>query len=110
VLTVAVSSETWKKNIADLAGQILFKLNGALGSSMVSYVEFTVDARYVRARDKPRVPSKSGAEWESLVTSELSPDLERAADEIKDEGLRRKFLRASTSSLARRKLNSERVR
>ena len=36
VLTVAVSSETWKKNMADLAGQLLFKLNGALGSTAVS--------------------------------------------------------------------------
>lgn len=105
VLTVAVSSETWKKYITDLAGQILFKLNGALGSSMVSYVEFTVNAKYVRKHSRSAVLSKSEAEWKSLVGDELTSELETAASDIEDETLRQLFLKASTSSLARQRLD-----
>jgi hypothetical protein len=105
-LTVAVSSDTWKKHVGDLADQILFKLNGALGSSMVSYIEFTVDARYVRKQNKPPVRSKSEDEdeWKSLVREELTSDLKTAATDIEDEALRQLFLNASTSSLARQRL------
>ena len=104
VLTVAVSSDTWKKHMSDLADQILFKLNGTLGSSMVSYIEFTVDARLVRKQNRPATRSKGGTEWESLVAEELTSDLKTAATEIEDEALRQLFINASTSSLARQKL------
>jgi hypothetical protein len=110
VLTVAVSSETWKKQVADLAGQILFKLNGALGSSMVSYIEFTVDAKFVRKQRRPAVRSKSGGEWDSLVSDELTVGLETAANGIEDETLRQLFLTASTSSLARQRLEHKKDR
>jgi len=109
-LTVAVSSDTWKKHVGDLADQILFKLNGALGSSMVSYIEFTVDAGFVRKQYKPAAPSKSEAEWKSLIGDELTSDLETAASEIEDEPLRQLFVNASTSSLARQKMDAEKDR
>ena len=103
VLTVAVSSDTWKKHIRDLADQILFKLNAALGSSMVSYIEFTVDAWFVRKQNKPAARSKGETEWESLVANELTSGLKAAASEIEDATLRQLFLSASSSSLARQK-------
>lgn len=109
VLTVAVSSETWKKNIVDLAGQILFKLNGSLGSPTVSYIEFEVDPMFVRAHLGPQERSISASDWECLIANELSPKLERAACDIEDENLRRQFLRASAGSLARQKLVNERA-
>ena len=107
VLTVAVSSEMWKKHIADLAGQILFKLNGALGSAMVSYVEFTVDPRFVRKQNKPAAHSQGLAEWESRVRDERTSELETAANGIDDEKLRKLFLDAAAGSLARQKLKME---
>ena len=107
VLTVAVSSEMWKKHITDLAGQMLFKLNGALGSAMVSYVEFTVNARFVRKQNRPAARSTGFAEWESRVRDEITSELETAANEIDDEDLRRLFLNAAASSLARQKQDIE---
>src|SRR5829696_1699142 len=74
-LIVAVSSETWKKQIGDLAGQILFKLNGALGTALVSYIQFTVDTKFVRNQNKPPARSKDDAEWNALVAGELTSDL-----------------------------------
>jgi hypothetical protein len=109
MLTVAVSSDTWKKHVGNLADQILFKLNGALGSSMVSYIEFTVDDRFVRKQNTPAVRSKSEAEWNSLVGDELTSELETAASHIEDETLRQLFLNASTSSLARQNRNQKEI-
>jgi len=102
-LIVAVSSDTWKKQIGDLAGQILFKVNGALGIAMVSYIQFTVDTKFVRNQNKPLARSKSDAEWEALVADEFTSDLKTAASEIENETLRQLFLSAATSSLARQR-------
>jgi hypothetical protein len=109
VLIVAVSSETWKKQIADLAGQILFKLNGALGTALVSYIQFTVDAKFVRKQNKLPARSKSDAEWDALVAGELTSDLKTAANEIENETLRQLFLSASTSSLARQRSDLKKI-
>ncbi len=107
VLTVAVSSEMWKKHIVDLAGQMLFRLNEAVSSPMVSYVEFTVDPRFVRKQNKRGATSKGFAEWESRVRDEITSELETAANEIDDDSLRKLFLDAAASSLARKRLDRE---
>ena len=104
-LTVAVRSEMWKMQIADLAGQILFKLNEAIGSSMVSYIDLFVDAEFVQRPDRPTKWTKNDANWRSLVEDELTPELETAAGKIEDEKLRQLFINASTSNLARQKLD-----
>lgn len=103
-LIVAVASETWRKQVIDLADQIVFKLNSALGSSLVSFVEFRIDAKIVRDhRRKTEAKQIADAEWTELAKSEITPQLENAAEAIADESLRSVFLTAAGSNLARRR-------
>ena len=107
-LIVAVSSETWRKQVADLAGQMVFKLNAALGSSLVSFVEFRIDAKIVREhRRKIEAGRIADAEWNLLARNEVTPQLENAAQTIADESLRSVFLAAAGSSLARRRKHEQ---
>ena len=102
-LIVAVSSETWRKQVADLADQMVFKLNAALGSSLVSFVEFRVDAKVVREhRQQTEARQVANAEWAALAKREITPQLKSAAEAITDESLRGVFLAAAGSSLARK--------
>lgn len=107
-LIVAVASETWRKQVIDLADQMVFKLNAALGSSLVSYIDFRIDAKHVREhRRRAAADRLADAEWATLANKELTPGLQNAAEEIADESLRSVFLAAAGSSLARRKKSSE---
>src|SRR5688572_1394232 len=49
ILVVAVIDETWKKQLEQMSGQILFKLNTTLGSAMVTGIEFHIDREAVIA-------------------------------------------------------------
>ena len=103
-LFVAVSSETWRKQVNDLAAQMVFKLNGALGASAVAFVEFKVDAKAVRAhRRETENIAAADAEWGKLAAEEITATMEDAAGEIADEKLRNVFLAAAGSSLARKR-------
>ena len=103
-LIVAVSSETWRKQVVDLADQMVFKLNAALGSSLVSFVEFRIDAKIVREHRRTIEAEKiADAEWTALANKEVTPQLQNAAESITDESLRSVFLAAAGSSLARQK-------
>src|SRR6185295_13381338 len=46
-LIVAVTGEMWKNHLEDLSGQMIFKLNSALGDSIVTFIEFRVDEKLV---------------------------------------------------------------
>ncbi len=106
-LIVAVSSETWRKQVVDLADQMIFKLNAALGSSLVSIVEFRIDAKIVREhRRMVETKKNADAEWSVLANKEVTPRLQNAAESITDESLRSVFLAAAGSSLARRRVES----
>ncbi|MEO7674815.1 MAG: DciA family protein [Pyrinomonadaceae bacterium] len=103
-LIVAVASETWRKQVVDLADQMVFKLNAALGSPLVSFVEFRIDAKMVREhRSKLEAKQMADVEWEALAKNEVTPRLENAAETITDESLRSIFLAAAGGSLARRR-------
>lgn len=103
-LIVAVASETWRKQMADLADQMVFKLNSAFGLSLVSFIEFRIDAKVIREhRRKIEAVRVSDSEWNELVKNEVTPELQNAAQTITDESLRSAFLAAAGSSLARRR-------
>jgi len=42
-LIVAVEDETWRRNLATLAPQMVARLNASLGERTVTFVEFRVD-------------------------------------------------------------------
>ena len=103
-LIIAVGSETWKKHLESLSGQMIFKLNSALGQAVVTFIEFRVDEKTVEAeRAKNRKSTLSDAELEEIALEEVTPKLRHSADAIKDDNLRYQFLLAAGSCLARKK-------
>ena len=103
-LTVAVKSETWRKHLEHLSGQMIFKLNSALGQAIVTYIEFIVNEKAVEKENfKDGKPALSDEELEELALEEVTPKMRRSADAIKDDNLRYQFLLAAGSCLARKK-------
>ena len=103
-LTVAVKSETWRKHLEHLSGQMIFKLNSALSQAVVTYIEFIVNEKAVEKENfKDNKPVLSDEELEELALEEVTPKMRRAADAIKDDNLRYQFLLAAGSCLARKK-------
>ncbi|HKP68106.1 MAG TPA: DUF721 domain-containing protein [Pyrinomonadaceae bacterium] len=98
-LVVAVSSITWQRHLKDLCGQMVFKLNAALGSPFVTFIELRVDENAVLGNRVTRDES----ELRELAEAEISPELRSAADKIEDEELRKQFLLAAGNCLVRRR-------
>ena len=109
-LIIAVSSETWKKHLEHLSGQMIFKLNSALGRAVVTFIEFRIDVQTIETeRAKGRKSELSEAELEEIALEEVTPKMRLAADAIKDDHLRYQFLLTAGSCLARKKnLNEKR--
>jgi predicted nucleic acid-binding Zn ribbon protein len=103
-LAVAVENKMWKRHLEDLSGQMLFKINSALGAPMVTFIEFRVDTKFFRTRDKQRrkteIEAKESAE---TARGEITEKLRASADAIRDEDLRERFLLAAGRCLARKK-------
>jgi len=103
-LTVAVKSETWRKHLEQLSGQMIFKLNSALGQAVVTFIEFRVDEAAVEKENfKKTGRALSDEELEEIALEEVTPKMRRSADAIKDDNLRYQFLLAAGSCLARKK-------
>jgi len=103
-LVVAIGTELWKRHLEDLSGQMLFKINSALGAAMVTFIEFRVDAKFFRAREKERRKLKMNeAELDRTARGEISEKLRASAGAIEDEDLRERFLLAAGHCLARKK-------
>ena len=103
-LTIAVKSETWRKHLEHLSGQMIFKINSVLGQAVVTFIEFRVDEQAVeRENFKDTKPTLSPEEFEEIALEEVTPKMRRSADAIKDDNLRYQFLLAAGSCLARKK-------
>ncbi len=103
-LMVAVTSETWKKHLEFLSGQMIFKINSVLGQAVVTFIEFRVDeATVLQERRKSATSTLSDEELREIALDEITPKLRGAADAIEDDNLRYQFLLAAGSALARKK-------
>ncbi|MGI8555516.1 MAG: DUF721 domain-containing protein [Pyrinomonadaceae bacterium] len=103
-LIVAVESEMWRRHLESLSGQMIFKINSALGQALVTFIEFRVDEETIHAaRAKNRTNLMSDEELREIALEQVTPKLRRAADAIKDDNLRYQFLLAAGSTLARKK-------
>lgn len=102
-LVVAVESETWRKHLEHLSGQMIFKINSTLGQPLVTYIEFRVNEEIV-AEERKKYSKNMISEEELRVVAlkQLTPKLRRAADSIKDDNLRYQFLLAAGGSLAQK--------
>jgi hypothetical protein len=93
-LTVAAIDAHWKRQLENLARQILFKLNSVLGQPAVTRIHIILDAEFVRAGQAVSLPE---------VTPAPRPpaDITAAAAVITDEKLREQFLRTAGRCLSR---------
>jgi hypothetical protein len=96
-LHVATTDETWRLQLERLSAQFLFKINGTLGSNLVSRIAHRVDSAAVSkaSSESPRTVVIPGVQ---LCEQLLEPDVAAIAD----PALRAIFLRAAARCLARR--------
>ena len=95
-LVVAVADNIWQRQLEQMRGQLLFRLNSVLGQSLVKSIELRVDPKTVE-RERSR-----NAERSSIPTDyQLPVELLNAAGAIKDAELRRAFLGAAASCVKR---------
>jgi hypothetical protein len=101
-LFIAVSNQMWQRQLKDLCGQMVFRLNAALGTPTVTYIELQIDEKAVQAqRSESRISNVEHLRHEAL--EEITPELAIAADRIGDDELRRQFLLAAGNCLVRKK-------
>lgn len=99
-LSVAVSNVTWQRHLKDLAGQMLFKINAAVGTPMVSFIQFEINEPAVLEARSQSVTDETQLRQEAEKA--LTPELINAAAKIEDEELRRQFLLAAGNCLVRK--------
>lgn len=93
-LVVAVSDNIWQRQLEQLRGQLLFRLNAVLGQQTVKAIEVSVQpSKFTRNElSNQKEPSAYAAVPIELIS---------AAAEIQDAGLRRAFLGAAMSCVTR---------
>lgn len=55
-LIIAVGSDTWKKQLEAMSGEMIFKLNSALKQAAVTFIEFRVDEEFV-SKERAKRPA-----------------------------------------------------
>ena len=103
-LIIAVADKMWKRHLETLSGQMIFKLNSALGQAIVTFIEFRIDEATLEAeRAKYRKNQMTDEQQREIALEEVTPKMRQSADAIKDDNLRYQFLLAAGSCLARKK-------
>jgi hypothetical protein len=97
-LRIAVADRNWQRNLSELSKEMLFRMNFIFGSAEVKRLEFVIDKHLVSNSNK-NIIDPAAAEAEAL--DEINEPLRKAADAIQDDDMRRKFLLAAGSCLAR---------
>lgn len=99
-LSVAVADRNWQRNLSELSKEMLFRMNFIFGSAEVKRIEFIIDKTAVSSSS---VKNIDHAAMEAEALDEITEPLRRAADLIEKDDMRRKFLLAAGSCLAREK-------
>ena len=97
-LKVAVADRNWQRNLMELSPEMIFRMNYILGTAEVKFIEFSIDPS---AFEGARNVSADRAAAEAEALDQINEPLKKAADHIKDDDMRRKFLLAAGSCLAR---------
>lgn len=102
-LIVAVADTTWQRQLEAMSGQLLFRLNSLLGQAVVTFIEFRIDPKTVRAEREAISKQETDTEaQERRALQKAAGPLSHAADAIQDEHLRHRFLVAAGSCIERR--------
>ncbi|HLA95380.1 MAG TPA: DUF721 domain-containing protein [Pyrinomonadaceae bacterium] len=100
-LVVAVADKTWKRNLEELSGQLLYKLNAALGSSLVKFIEFRIEPASIDHQISSPESEAERKDAERAAIADLVPDVAKSAASIKDEAMRKTFMLAAANCLSR---------
>jgi hypothetical protein len=96
-LVIVVEDNIWKKQLGQMLGQLVFRLNSVLGQPLVKSIELRTDPETLeKLRASEEKPMK-GEQFEYKVPA----DLLAAAAAITDVDLRRAFLGAASSCVRR---------
>lgn len=91
-LVVVVADNIWLRQLEQLRGQLLYRLNAMLGQPLVTSIDLRVNPKALAQAQGQRETAKS-----SVVNYQVPAELLSAAAEIKDVDLRRAFLGAATT-------------
>ncbi len=95
-LVVVVEDNIWQKQLEQMRGQLLFRLNAVLGQSFVKSIELRVDpTALAKSRGAEHETAKEQGDF-TVPVEHLS-----TAAGIEDVELRRAFLEAATSCVRR---------
>ena len=95
ILVIAVADRIWQKQLEELRGQLLFRLNSMLGQAVVKSIEISIQPEKFK-QEEEREDGKAGR-----ANSPVPIELVSAAAGIEDPGLRRAFLGAAMSCVNR---------
>lgn len=95
-LAVIVQDSIWQKQLEQMRGHLMFRLNSVLGHALVDSLEFRVDAERFRKAEQPAEEADHDPRSAAIPIELLS-----AAASIEDAGLRRSFLGAAISCIKR---------
>lgn len=91
-LFVAVRDAIWQRQLKSMIGQLISRINHVLGQPLVSSIELLIQPELIRSTDEQK-PARD--------MPEIPQELVFAAGKITDPELRRAFLGAAGSCLAR---------
>ncbi len=95
-LVIVVADNIWKKQLEQMRGQLLSRLNSVLGQALVKSIELRIDPKtLMKLRGPARESKRENSDYK------VPTDLLSAAACIADVELRRAFLGAATSCVRR---------
>jgi hypothetical protein len=97
-LVVAVEDAIWKRQLEQIRGQLLFRLNSVLGQALVKSIELRIDPATLLKSRRAKEDSHS---QRAYLNDEVPAEILSAAAGIEDVDLRRAFLGAATSCIRR---------
>lgn len=101
-LVVVVEDNIWQRQLEQMRGQLLFRLNSLLGQTLVKSIELRVDPRTLaKVRTTREGPKKERPDYK------VPGEVLTAAAWIEDVELRRAFLGAASSCIRRVENKSE---
>ena len=101
-LIVAVEDNIWRRQLEQMRGQLLFRLNSLLGQPLVKSIELRIDPKTLaRARGELDGSKRQRPDYKIPV------ELVTAAAGIEDVDLRRAFLGAAASCVRRIEKSTE---
>lgn len=101
-LVVVVEDNIWQRQLEQMRGQLLSRLNSLLGKTLVKSIELRIDPKSLaKARGSREALKKERPDYK------VPGELLTAASEIADVELRRVFLGAATSCIRRVESKSE---